>query len=171
MHWHMIVLRLLHIVLGSIWVGTVVFNTIFLGPTVRDLGPDGGKVMGALVKRGMMTFLPIVALGTLLTGLWLFWKVSLGFDHDYLLSGPGHAFGIGGLLAIIAYALGLTVMRPAMLRVTALAQTMAQLSTDAERAARQQEMQTLRSRASTAGQVVATLLVLATAMMAVARYL
>jgi hypothetical protein len=166
-----IILRLLHIVLGAIWVGIIVFNAVFLGPTVAELGPDGGKVMGALQRRGMMTFLPTIGLLTLLTGLWLFWIVSLGFDPAYLRSGPGHAFGTGGLLAIIGFLLGIAVMRPAMVRVMALAQGMAQVTDEATRAAHQGEIQALRARASTTGRVVAVLLVLATAAMAVGRYL
>lgn len=166
-----IALRLVHIVLGSVWVGIVVFNTIFLGPAVQELGADGGKVMGVLVRRGMMTFLPIVALGTILSGVWLLWKVSLGFNEHYFHTASGHAFSGGGAMAILAYLIGITVMRPSMLRAGALAQRMAQVTDETERSARQQQVQALRSRARTSGVVVATLLVLSTAAMAVGRYL
>jgi hypothetical protein len=167
----LLILRSLHIVLGSVWVGIVVFNTVFLAPVIGELGPDGGKVMGALQKRGMLTFLPIISLITLLSGVWLLWIVSRGFDSHYFESGAGHAFSGGGAMAILAYLIGITVMRPSMLRAGALAQEMAQLADESERRTRQQQIQALRSRARTSGQVVATLLVLATAAMAVGRYL
>lgn len=167
----MLLLRLVHIVLGSVWVGIVVFNTVFLGPAIAEVGPDGGKVMAALQKRGMLTFLPVISLITLLSGIWLLWIVSLGFDSHYFQSGAGHAFSGGGAMAILAYLIGITVMRPSMLRAGALVQGMAQLTDELERSTRQQQLQALRSRARTSGQVVATLLVLATAVMAVGRYL
>lgn len=167
----LLVLRLVHIVLGSVWVGIVVFNTIFLGPAVQELGSDGGKVMGVLVRRGMMTFLPIVALGTILSGVWLLWKVSLGFNEHYFHTAAGHAFAGGGAMAIIAYLIGITLLRPSMLRAGALAQGMAQVTDETERSARQRQIQILRSRARRSGQVVATLLLLSTAAMAVGRYL
>ena len=167
----MIALRLVHIVLGSVWVGIVVFNTIFLGPAVQELGSDGGKVMGVLVRRGMMTFLPVVALGTLLSGVWLLWKVSLGFNEHYFHTAAVHAFSGGGAMAIIAYLIGITVLRPSTLRAGALAQGMAQVTDETERSARQQQIKILRSRARRSGQIVATLLVLSTAAMAVGRYL
>ncbi|MCL4865806.1 MAG: hypothetical protein KJZ47_07920 [Gemmatimonadales bacterium] len=167
----LLLLRLLHIVLGSLWVGIIVFNAVFLGPTVAELGPDGGKVMGALQRRGMMTFLPAIGLLTLLSGAWLLYEASLGFEGAYFRSGPGHAYSMGGGLAIVGFLLGIGVMRPAMLRVMAIAQGMAQVTDEATRAARQAEMQRLRARASLMGRVVAVLLVVATAAMAVARYL
>jgi hypothetical protein len=46
-----ITLRLLHIVLGAFWVGTLIFFALFLIPSVRDAGPDGAKVMAALQRR------------------------------------------------------------------------------------------------------------------------
>lgn len=149
----------------------MVFNTYFLGPVIGELGSDGGKVMAALQKRGMMTFLPIVALGTILSGVWLLWIVSLGFDPHYFHSRSGHVFAMGGGMAIVAYLVGITLMRPSMLRAGALAQGMAQVSDETERGARQAQIQALRTRARRSGQVVATLLVLATAAMAVGRYL
>lgn len=167
----MLTLRLVHIVLGSVWVGILVFNTIYLGPTVQELGPDGGKVMAALQRRGLMTLLPVLGLATIVTGVWMLWLVSAGFNAAYFHSPAGHTFAAGGALAIVGYFLGITILRPAMLRAMALGQGMPQVTDEGERAARQQEILVLRTRARRAGQVVATLLVLATAAMAVGRYL
>ncbi|MFN2317075.1 MAG: hypothetical protein ABR551_01090 [Gemmatimonadales bacterium] len=167
----LVVLRLVHIVLGSVWVGIVVFNTLFLAPVIGELGPDGGKVMGALQKRGMLTFLPIISLITLLSGVWLLWKVSLGFNEHYFHTAAGHTFAGGGAMAILAYLIGIIVMRPSMLHAGTLAQGMAQVTDETERRSRQQQIQALRSRARISGQVVAALLVVSTAAMAVGRYL
>ena len=166
-----VTLRLVHIVAAATWVGMVVFTSFLLGPAVQDTGPDGGKVMVALQRRGLMTVIPVLALTTILTGIWLYWRASLGFERAYMMTAMGHTFALGGVLAIVAFVLGMSVMRPSMLRAMRLAQEMAALTTEQERAVRMEEIARLRSRGAAAGRIVAVLLLVATAAMAVARYL
>ena len=165
-----ITLRLLHIVLGAIWIGTMFFSTFFLGPAFEEAGPDAGKVMGALQRRGMMTLLPIIAIGTLLSGAALYWIVSDGMSAAYVHSRMGRALAAGGILATIAYIVGITTMRPAMMKAAALGASMASAS-EQDRARIQGELVQLRKRGKMTGHIVATLLMLAVALMAVARYL
>ena len=48
----MIVLRLLHIVLGALWVGIAVFLPLYLMPSLGESGPDAAaRVMSGLQKR------------------------------------------------------------------------------------------------------------------------
>ena len=70
--------RLVHIVVGVFWAGTVIFNAWLLAPALRDIGPDAGKVMGALARRGMLVILPVTGILTILSGLWLYWHASVG---------------------------------------------------------------------------------------------
>lgn len=166
-----VLLRLVHIVAGAVWVGMAVFVGFFLGPTMQEVGPDGGKVMLALQRRGLMTLLPVLALGTLLSGLWLYWRASLGFQPAYLASPTGVTFALGGLAALLGYGLGIGVMRPATLRAAALARGLEGSAGGADHQATLAEIGRLRGRAGRAGRAVAALLLLATAAMAVARYL
>lgn len=166
----MIALRLAHVVLGALWVGMVVFTAIFLTPAIQQAGPDGAKVMVALQRRGILTVMPILAFGTLISGIWLYWRASGGFQAGYVTSPGGLAFGLGGVASLAAYALGIAVMRPAMLRAVALAQA-AGVATPEEREGRAAEIQRLRARGATAGRWVAALLVGAVAAMGVARYI
>jgi len=166
-----ITLRLLHIVLGSIWVGAVVFTTYWLGPAVAEVGPDGGKVMAALQRRGLMNFLPLVAVLTIISGLWMFGQSTATVGAAWVHSPFGMALSVGALVAIVAFILGILVMRPAMLRAGSLMQGMAALASDAERSARMTEIQALRASGASIGRIVAVLLLIATAAMAVARYL
>jgi hypothetical protein len=46
----LIVLRLIHIVVGAFWVGSLVFIAAFLIPAVRATGPAGGPVMRHLTQ-------------------------------------------------------------------------------------------------------------------------
>ena len=165
----LVVMRLIHVSLGVFWVGTMVFNAMFLGPSVRDAGPDGAKVMAGLMRRRFMDVMPAVAILNILSGLWLYWKMSGGFEPAYMRSGTGMTFGTGGLLAIVAFVIGVTVVRPSMLKAMALSPTVAQAS-PAERDALMARVQALRGKAMGAGKVVAILLGLAVAAMAIARY-
>lgn len=167
----MIVLRLVHVVLGVFWAGTLFFLAWFLIPSVRDAGPDGAKVVQALQQRRFMDILPVVAVLTILSGLILYWRVSGGFQPEWSRSPLGMSLGIGAVAAIIAFVIGAFVMRPATLKAGALTQTLAQLTDASARDARQAEIQRLRLRAARAARWVASLLVLAVVTMAVARYL
>ena len=170
MDYALVLFRLLHILGGVIWVGMVFFTVIFLGPAVQDAGPEGGKVMGALQKRGVMNVIPAVALATVLSGLWLYWRASLGFDPAWVHSRLGMTLSLGGFAAIVAYVIGLTVMRPSMLAAMRIMQSLGGAA-EAERAQGMAEAQRLRTRGRKAGLAVLWLLLLSTAAMAVARYL
>ena len=75
------------------------------------------------------------------------------------------------IAAITAYAIGITTVRPSMLRAGMLAQQLAQAAQGGEREARMAEIGRLRGRAASAGRVVLGLLLFAAVAMAVARYL
>lgn len=165
-----IIMRVLHVVLGVFWGGAVLFNAFFLQPALRDVGPEGGKLMGALVSRGMMTALPVAAFTTILSGLWLYWRISGGFDAAYVHSAAGMVYGLGGLAAIVGLVAGIAMIRPSMTKAVALMQAASQAS-GAERDATLAQAQALRQRAAVAGNVVTALIVLAILTMAVGRYL
>ena len=165
------VLRLVHILGGVYWAGTMFFFVTFLEPTLRSLGPDGGKVMIRLFERGYMKILPIVAVVTVLAGLWLLWILSAGFQPAYMRSPLGMGFSSGGVLAIIALIIGLVVMRPVGARIWAIARQLPQESNEASRNALMAEMGQLRERTVLAARAIFGLLVAAVALMAVSRYL
>lgn len=166
----LLVMRLLHILSGIFWAGSMIFTARFLLPAMQDAGPDGAKVGVALAKRRFMVVMPIVALVTIVSGSWLYWRVSGGFQDVFMRSGMGVTLGIGALCAIAAFLVGITVVRPAMTRAMALAQSAAQAS-PADREGMLQTAQALRTRSTAATQLVALLLGLAAAAMALARYI
>ena len=165
----LLALRLAHIVSGALWVGFVILTTFYVVPSIQESGPEGGKVMAALQRRGIMTVTPMLAITTLISGLGLYWWASGGFESSFMSSSTGITFGLVGLAAIVAYALGMTVMRPSMLRAAVLMQDAGSLA-GAEREARTAEVSRLRARAGSAGRTVAGLLIVAVSAMAVARY-
>jgi uncharacterized membrane protein len=163
-------LRILHIVVGVFWVGTVVFMAAFLTPSVRAAGPAGGAVIQHLmgVRR-----LPLWIMGgmvlTLLSGFGLYWRDSAGFQSAWLASGAGKVFGLGGAVALAASILGVAINMPTARRLTEISgrlQAAGRPPTPDE----QVTLAALQGRLSRAGVVAAVLLVIATLLMAIARY-
>ena len=166
----MVVARLIHVLGGILWVGAMVFVAAFLVPAIRDTGPDGAKVMAALGRRKFMQVMPVLAILTLLSGIYLYWRVSDGFETGYMKSWPGHVYAVGGLLALLAFVLGITVTRPAMMKAMALAQSIPS-APDSERPGMMARADALRTRGARMGVVIMWLLISAAALMAVGRYL
>jgi uncharacterized membrane protein len=163
-------LRLLHIVVGVFWVGTVVFMAAFLSPSVRAAGPGGGAVLQQLMgARRLPLWLMGAMVVTLLSGLGLYWRDSGGFQSAWLGSGAGKTFGLGAAVAFGASILGVTVNMPTGRRLAELAgrlQSAGRPPTPEEQAT----LAALQARLGKASVVVAVLLVIATMLMAVARY-
>jgi uncharacterized membrane protein len=164
-----VTLRLIHIFTGVYWAGTMFFFVTFLDPSLRSLGPDGGKVMIRMFERGYMKVLPIVASLTVISGLWLLWILSGGFDSTYLSSPVGMALSTGGGFAILAWLIGIVFIRPAGARIWEIAKAMPQAD-EARRNALVAEMGQVRARTVAGGRLVFGLLVLSVALMAIARY-
>ncbi len=163
MNIEVLILRLVHVLGGVFWVGSMLFMVSFLTPTLARLGPVAGRVMAGLQERRHLTILPSLAVLTVLSGLRLMWLAS-GGSPAYFTSPPGAILTAGALATIVALLMALFISRPAMMRAGRLAK---ELTTDAAAAQMLQELRRFNGRVN-AG--VATLLVFAAAAMAVARY-
>jgi hypothetical protein len=156
MDWLMLVLRLIHVGGGAMWVGMMAFMVFFLTPALAEAGPEAGKVMAALQRQRIMIIMPVIALLTIGSGIWLMVR-AYGGPGNLAGSRMGIALNVGAAAAILSFLIGIIFMRPAMMRAT--------VTTDPA------EAQRLRARGATLGRLVARLLILALAAMAVARYL
>ena len=167
----MILLRLLHVVIGIFWVGSMMFTTFFLFPSLAGDPAVMGQVMQGLMRRRLMQVLPAAALVTILSGLWMVWIISGGNVGAYVHTPAGHWFTTGGGLAIVGFVLGLAFARPAAMKAARLGAQMASVTDASEKSRLQLEMKGLQRRNALITLVVATLLILAAAVMATARYL
>lgn len=165
----LVLARLLHIGLGVFWAGTAMFIAAYLNPAMAAAGPDGAKVGLGLISRGFLNVFPATAIGTVLSGLYLLGKAA-GGTPGYMGTPTGIAYSIGMLSAIGALFVGLTRIRPSMLKVAALAPTIG-AAPAADRDRIMAEVQELRGRAARGGRAVAWMLAIAVATMAVGRYL
>jgi uncharacterized membrane protein len=165
----LLILRVVHVVAAIFWAGAALFVTHFLEPAVRDLGPDGGRVMQALQKRGFLTAMPAMGVLTLVSGFWLYWR-----DFGRFHPGPGAAgaeivFAVGALASVLALGVGIVVMRPSAARLSRLAGEMGQAAPE-RRDAITTELARLRGRMRVGGRVVVLLLTVAMVTMAIGRY-
>jgi hypothetical protein len=157
-----ILLRFSHVFFGALWVGMMAFQAFFLGPALQDVGADAGKLMQAMMKRKVPMYMPIFALLALISGFWLFARMS-GGSSGLMKTPMGMAFGLGGVVALLAFLIGIFVMRPAMMKSVKLAESRDPTA--------QAELQRLRARGMVLGNVVTVMLLFTLAAMAVARYL
>ncbi|MGZ4150003.1 MAG: hypothetical protein ACXVQJ_08185 [Actinomycetota bacterium] len=171
--WYMVVFRIVHILAGVAWVGSVFLFVVFVQPSSAAIAPAGAPFMGELLGRRRLVD-RLVALGviTVLGGLFLYWRDW----HEYASFGDwiGSAFGvtltIGALAAIAALTIGITVTRPNVLRFLALGRQVAESGAppSPEVAA---EMGAIQARLKVFARISLGLLAIAVLGMATARYL
>jgi putative copper export protein len=164
----MLLLRLIHVVGGAFWVGAMFFFVIFLEPTMRRAGPEGGRMM---MRMAMSKFPPTIALVgglTVLSGLRLYQK-AVSANAAWATTRMGMTLGIGGAAAIIALLIGLIFTRPAGNRMAAVAR---EIESGGAPPTTEQlaSLQTIRSRLMGSSHAVATFMLIAIVCMAIARY-
>lgn len=165
-----VILRFVHIVFGAIWVGSVFALTLVIAPGMQALGLPLDPVMRVLEYKKfpqmMMTFGGL----SVLAGITMLYKLSNGFQSQFMSSPFGSALSFGGLCAIVALILGATVQKPAAEKAQAIRADLAANPPKGDDP-RVGQVGALQRRIVTTGKLVAALLLLAVSAMAVARYL
>jgi uncharacterized membrane protein len=167
----LLTLRLVHILSGIFWVGSMMYSTFFLMPALGSSPAIAGQVMAGLQKRRLFTILPIVALLTILSGTRLMWIASAGFSDSYFDTPIGRTFVTSAMAATLAFLLSLLVSRPGFVRIGRLSASLATAVDEGTRQRITAEMQKLSRRVAIANGFVVVLLLFAAAGMATARYM
>src|SRR5262245_6034222 len=97
-----LIIRPLHVLLAAIWIGSGAFMAFMLMPTIEAAGPSGGAIMVGMSRKGLVPFFAAISGITVLTGIYLFWRFTGGFDPEISRSHGGMAFGVGGVAGILA---------------------------------------------------------------------
>jgi uncharacterized membrane protein len=123
----MVVLRIVHIVTGVIWVGSLFVVVVFVQPSAGALGAAGAPFMSELRRRRFVDVVFVDALFTIAAGSFLYWHdwhtyASFG---DWLGSGFGATLTAGALLATSAILVAALVTRPTIVRLVALGKQVA----------------------------------------------
>jgi hypothetical protein len=163
--------RALHVVLAGAWLGAAMFAALYLVPVVREMGPAGAPVLKALVRRGLVKYMASIGGLTVVTGVYLFWRFTGGFDPAISASRAGMAFSVGALTGLIALILGGSMVGASAKKLVALDAQAARMPEGAERAALMKTMDGLRARLVTFGRIVVLLLLISMVAMALGHYI
>ena len=170
--WFFIVFRLIHILAGVAWAGGVFLFVVFLQPSAAAIGPAAGPMMGQLlgVRKLVDRFLQLAAI-TIAAGLVMYVKIATDFGTlgDLLATGYGVALTIGMLAAIAAASVGMFVTRPNVQRLLGIQRAVADggAPPTPQQAA---EIATIQGTLKLYARISLTLLAVAVAAMATARY-
>jgi hypothetical protein len=99
-------LRAAHVLLAALWIGGSVFGSLMLMPAIMASGPSGGQVMVAMNRRGLGRYMAVLGMTTVLTGVYLLWRFTGGFDPAVAATHAGLSFSIGGAAGILAAVIG-----------------------------------------------------------------
>ena len=164
-----LVLRAAHVLIAAIWIGAVAFVTFFLMPSLQEAGPSAGPVMAALMRRKLHVFMASIGGTTVLTGIYLYYRFTGGFDPALSGTRSAMVFGTGGLAGIVALILGGAVVARNAKKMGELGAKLAS-ARDPERAALATQMSAARQRAASASLLVVILQVIAIVLMALGHY-
>jgi hypothetical protein len=164
-----VVLRVLHILIAALWLGSAGLLAMIVMPAIRDAGTAGGTLLASLHRRRLHAFMAATAVLTVLSGIWLYWVLTAGLDQTIVWSRSGLIFGIGGLCGLLAMIIGGSIIGPGFVRLTALAGQTGPMP-EAERAAHAQQLSAIRQRTELASKGALVLIVVALVLMASGHY-
>jgi uncharacterized membrane protein len=162
-------LRIIHVVTGVFWAGTIFFMVSFLIPAMAKVGPGAGPVQAELARRKLFQKLPIIALLAIISGFWMYYLRMQG-SSSWAPTNEAKVLGAGGVAALIAFIYGATVARPNQDRAAALAVEAATMPEGAEKNAKLAQAGVHRGKVAMAARIVATLIGITVIAMASARY-
>jgi hypothetical protein len=169
--WYMILFRIIHIASAILWFGAAVFYSAFVGPSLRSLGPQGGRIFNLLVRQQKaVIFFLVVSTSTIVAGGFLYWRDSGGFDAEWMQTGFGIGLTVGAVAGLISWLLVLLVLAPTSYRLTALGEQIAAV----EGAPSREQMasfRALQSRLNGYSLLNIASLAIATLAMSTARYI
>lgn len=162
--------RVLHVLLAALWLGATGFVAFFVMPSLRETWPAPGPMMGAIARRGINPFMGALGGITVLTGIWLYWRFTGGFDPALSATRAAMVFGTGGAAGILAVVLDGAVVGRNAKNMGTLAGKAMSMPEGPERAVLMAQAAAARQRAARAGQILLVLQIVALALMAIGHY-
>lgn len=156
--------RTVHILGGILWAGAVFMMTAVVFPIVAKHGTEGaGRWMG-MIGRKVAPASGIAALLTIVSGIYL---MAVLHPHDRSVNGI--VLMTGAVAALLSFAVGFFIGRPAGLKLSELSEQQAKSATPSAELAEQ--VAALRRRSAVSAKFTAALLGLAVLAMALFRYI
>jgi len=108
----LLVLRLVHILAGVFWVGGALIMGFFIGPSIGATAQAGKQFAGHLMLRTrLVTAMTNAAILTVLAGGILYWRDSQGLTSMWMHAGSGIGYAIGGVAGLIGSIFGIAFGR------------------------------------------------------------
>lgn len=165
-----LVLRIVHVLLAALWLGSTALVVLFVFPAGREAGAAAAPMMRAIGRRGLNRYMGALGGVTVLTGIYLFWRFTGGFSPDLSASRGAMVFGTGGIAGILSVIIGGAVAGRNAGRMEELSEKAVSLPDGAERAALITQSAAARDRALTGARIVLVLQIIALACMAIGHY-
>jgi hypothetical protein len=126
--------------------------------------------MARMARRGYPTYMSVIGLTTMLTGLYLLWRFTGGFDPAVAASHAGMAFGAGGASGILAGIVGGAVVGRNAKKLGEVMGSATQSELGTARRVLAEQAIVLRRRVKIGTQVVIALQLIALVSMAIGHY-
>ena len=162
-------IRAAHILVAALWIGSTVFSAALLMPAVDAAGAAGGQLMARLQRRGFPIYMEAIGVTTVLSGVYLLWHFTGGFDPSVSVSRSGLAFGIGGAAGVLAGIIGGGIVGRSGKKLQRLASSLT-IADDHVHRALLAEMASLKRRMRIGTRVVVGLQTVAIVFMSVGHY-
>lgn len=164
-----LVLRAAHVLIAALWIGAVAFSTFYVFPALDEAGPSAGPVMAALMRRKLDIYMASIGGTTVLTGFYLYYRFTGGFDPSLSATRAAMVFGTGGAAGLLALIIGGVVVSRNAKKMAAMGARLAS-ERDTDRADLIAQMTAARRRATTGSRLVFLLQLIAIVLMAIGHY-
>ncbi len=165
-----LVLRVTHVLLAALWLGAVGFMVLFVMSAMKETGLAAGPMMDTIASRGLNAFMGALGGITVLTGFYLYWRVTGGFDPALSASRGAMVFGTGGVAGLLSVIIGGAVVGRSTAKMGALGGKAMALPEGPERAALMNQSTAARDRGIAGARIVLVLQTVALACMAIGHY-
>lgn len=166
----MIGLRLIHILAGAFWAGSLFFSAGFLIPAIGAAGPAGAPVIQQIMGvRRFPAFIGTAALLTILSGAGMYWRLSSMSAGAFARSGMGMTLGVGAIAGLITLGIAIGIVSPTGAKIMKLGSAI-QARGGPPTAEQASEMTALQNRGAFGTRLGAAFMLIAVAAMAIARY-
>jgi uncharacterized membrane protein len=162
--------RVLHVLLAATWLGATAFAYLFLEPALDEIGPASSSLMAALARRGIHAFMGSIGGVVAVTGIWLYWRFTGGFDPALSRTMAARVFGAGGAAGILAVIIGGAVVGRTARKMTSLAAKATAMPEGVDRAAVTAQVAAAKRRVAVGGKLVLVLQIVALGLMAIGHY-
>lgn len=159
-------LRLVHIVSASAWMGIAVMIGFFVHPVITADAAGSRFLKRVMMERKLVLYLPLVVVLALVSGVWLF-RIDFPSMASSSFTPRALDYTLGAFFGVLAFIVGITVNLPTGKKIVTLGDFIGSGTPTIEQTS---ELARLGRRLLIGGRSTAILTLGAASLMALARY-